>query len=624
MYCVIFDEALSEEFEEQVKPLLQELDCHYLAFNDDFQAEQVTESRVITWVGDAAFYRLLPLAVDCQWRMGFLPHPEMNLFYRRFKLADKIETSLQDIIEVEQPQPVDMMLCNGQPVLSSVMAGDAYVMQPAAQADKHVLSKLYHLGVIAFNISQASLHKFQFITAKQVSVETAALGLTAVYRPSASEFTRFMVGETEQDEAMLHTVILAPRSMTQVLHYLFARVWLPSYKIKQLPDYAGYIQTPSLRIQSDRAMDFSVDGEWQQSESIEIEVKENALQLLSSLQPEKRQAEEAPKESIKSGYLPKGRVIQELCGRHLPWIFHRDQDEVKELFVNLKESSQASESFIVLMMLASVLATIGLFADSPPVIIGAMILAPMMSPILSMSMGILRQSSELLVDSARTLALGIGLTLGIGVLAAWLTPLGSLNHEISARLSPTLLDLGVAIFSGMAGAYASARSEVAKNLAGVAIAVALVPPLAVSAIGIGWWDWHVFWGAMLLFLTNLIGMVLAAALTFLVMGYSPFRLAKKGLLWLAPFVVVIAVPLVLAFQSMVNEQALIKQLEGWQHPHAFLKEVRIRSGEPVTVIAKLVSEKPLSPEQLKTVKVDLEKEVDRPLRLELVQAIVQE
>lgn len=276
------------------------------------------------------------------------------------------------------------------------------------------------------------------------------------------------------------------------------------------------------------------------------------------------------------------------------------------------------------MVLSTLLATLGLFANSAPVIIGAMILAPLMSPIISLAMGVLRQETDMMIHSAKTLAAGILLALSCGTILTFLLPLHVMNHEISARLSPTILDLGVAIISGVAGAYANARSEVAKSMAGVAIAVALVPPLAVSGVGIGWHDFDVFYGASLLFVTNLIGIVLAAAVTFLLMGYSPFHLAKKGMAWSLSFVILISIPLVISFHQMVTEQSMVYALEGWEVDGVEIRNVKVstgKQGEPDFVAATLVSQKSLGNKDIDHIKQRIEQKLDHPILLEATLAV---
>lgn len=620
MYCVVYDAELIEQFESEIKPLLEDYECHFVTFNEDFDANQVNMEKIMTWLGDESLYKMLLLAAESDWSIGFIAHPEMKRFYRNFNIPDNAEESIEDIVSCEATK-ADLMICNGQPVLSSVMLGDSAVMRPTAKADDNIFSKIYNLIVVAFNIRHAAMQQFTLTTAKEVTLKTVALGIGMVYRPAASEFTSRVIGETEKDEASLHAVILAPRSMTQVFNYFFTRV-LPERQVnRHLPDYAGSIKSNRILIKGHQQLEYIQDGKTMQGDEIDIEVKSDVLSLLTSHMPEKdREVKE--KESIRTSNLPKGQAINELCGRALPWIYHVDQDEVKETFVALKENAKLSEAFVVLMILSVLLAALGLFTNSAPVIIGAMILAPLMSPIISLSMGLLRQNTELILDSSYTLSIGIFLALLVGVMVTLFTPLTNINSEIAARLSPTLLDLGVAIFSGIAGAYASARSEVAKSLAGVAIAVALVPPLVVSAIGIGWWEWYVFWGAFLLFLTNLVGMVLAAAMTFLVLGFSPFKVAKKGLLIITPFVVLVSIPLVFAFDTMVKEQKIIHQLEGWELNDVVVREVDILSHQPLAISAKLQVKEQLKGHEIDDLKSGIEAYIEQPISLEVTQAMV--
>ncbi|MDG6778748.1 TIGR00341 family protein [Thiomicrorhabdus sp. zzn3] len=622
-WMVLYDAAKAEQFENEVKPLLQDRPCRFEAYDRNDRPSFEADSRVITWLDDESLYDLLPYASKQAWSVGLLPHPGLIRGMRSFFVAKKIEEAIEAIFSSEVPTLADLMYCNDRLVLGSVMLGNPVTMKPAAQVDAGFWSKLKHLMVMTSNLSKTCLLPYKLTTAKETTVSTAALGITVVYRPSGSDFTKRVVGEVLEDESTLNAVILAPRSISEVMHFILTRVLPKKVEVKALNDYLGHIKSEYLLISGSQQLDYSIDGEMMQADRLSIRVDENALQIWNPLMPQKG-IEKEHKESVRVSGLPKGGAVNELINRPLPWIHHADQEEVKETFVTLKENAQASESYLVLMVLATLLATVGLFANSAPVIIGAMILAPLMAPIISLSMGVLRQNGDLIQASGRTLVTGIGLALLFGTLLTWITPLHTLNHEISARLSPTLLDLGVAIISGIAGAYANARSEVAKSLAGVAIAVALVPPLAVSGIGIGWFDWTVFSGAFLLFLTNLVGIVLAAAATFLVMGFSPFHLAKKGLLLSSAFVAVVSVPLLFAFTSMVKEQKAIYALEGWEYQGIEVREVKIRSGKPMQVSVKLITQRPLKTEQIDAIKQKMEMRLGEPIRLEASTAILRE
>jgi len=620
LYHVLYDAERVEEFEKDIRPLL-EVDCECIAYKTGVTGSLTKDSKVLVWLGDEPLYELLPLASEQQWAIGFLPHPDMNRVYRSFFVSKKMDEALEDINGTTEPVSADLMFCNQQLVLGSVMFGDSDNMRPAASIDNHVWSKLANLFFLTKNLSKTHLTAYKIETEKGSVVNTAALGITVVYRTSGSDFTRRIVEENTQDEAYLNAIILAPRSTSEVIKFLVSRLFLSKESVKNLATYLGHIKSPNIAITSNQLTSFSLDGNLHEAEKVELTVKPNAIKILSQKLP-KKQADEQIKESVRVSFLPKGQSVQELIKRPLPWIHHADPDEIKETFLNLKENARTSESYLVLMVLSTLLATVGLFANSAPVIIGAMILAPLMSPIISLAMGVLRQSSDLVVTSGKTLVTGILVALAFGTLLTLLIPLHTINSEIGARLSPNILDLAIAIISGIAAAYASARSEVAKSLAGVAIAVALVPPLAVSGIGIGWLEWDVFWGAFLLFITNFFGIVLAAAMTFLVMGFSPFHLAKRGVAWSMLIVALVSVPLVFAFNTMVDEQRARYALDGWKSNGIEVRVIKILSNDPMYISVKLVSEKKLLTHDIDKIKTDMEDVLGRKIQLEATTAVV--
>jgi uncharacterized hydrophobic protein (TIGR00271 family) len=175
----------------------------------------------------------------------------------------------------------------------------------------------------------------------------------------------------------------------------------------------------------------------------------------------------------------------------------------------------------VLIGLAAAIATLGLLMDSAAVIIGAMVIAPLMSAILGISLGMTQGDARLISRAVWTTLRGAGLAVLIGALVSVVTSGRTLTSEIMGRTQPTLFDLGVALISGVAGAYAQCRRDALSALSGVAIAVALVPPLATVGIGITMLNATVAIGATLLFLTNLSAIVAASSVIFLLFGFRP-------------------------------------------------------------------------------------------------------
>jgi uncharacterized hydrophobic protein (TIGR00271 family) len=230
----------------------------------------------------------------------------------------------------------------------------------------------------------------------------------------------------------------------------------------------------------------------------------------------------------------------------------------------VRTGARASVDFYVLIALAAAIAALGLQMNSAAVIIGAMIIAPLMSAIFGISMGIVQGDARLLLHAASTTLRGAGLAVVIGALVAWLVPVDQITPELVGRTQPTLMDLFVALVSGIAGAYAQCRRNVLGAVAGVAIAVALVPPLATAGIGITMGSGAIAGGALLLFLTNLSAITFAGSLVFLFFGFRPepgerIRVFGRGIVGIFVLLVAVSVPLTLlsidAFRSAALQQS---------------------------------------------------------------------
>lgn len=181
------------------------------------------------------------------------------------------------------------------------------------------------------------------------------------------------------------------------------------------------------------------------------------------------------------------------------------------------------ERFGVLLLLATVIATVGVIGDSTATVIGAMIIAPLMTPIMATAAALVMGHMARAIQSSLLVIAGI-----IGVVTvSWL--LGSLmgdqvfltsNSQITSRISPRLIDLLAALAAGAAGAFAMSRDDIADSLPGVAIAISLVPPLCVVGVGLSQGEWDVATGALLLFMTNVLAILLAGGGVLAFLGLS--------------------------------------------------------------------------------------------------------
>jgi uncharacterized hydrophobic protein (TIGR00271 family) len=195
--------------------------------------------------------------------------------------------------------------------------------------------------------------------------------------------------------------------------------------------------------------------------------------------------------------------------------------ESRYAFSELREASKPDRGYFVMMAISALIATFGLFLDSVAVIIGAMLIAPLMSPVLATGLAVARGDPRFLTDSLKAVAQGALVAVLCAAAAALVSPELAPGREIVSRIKPNLFDLAVAFASGVAGAYTFSSKDLSAMLPGVAIAAALIPPLSVVGIGVGFGNHELLWGALLLFSANLIAIAFGGALTFIALGFYP-------------------------------------------------------------------------------------------------------
>ena len=216
--------------------------------------------------------------------------------------------------------------------------------------------------------------------------------------------------------------------------------------------------------------------------------------------------------------------------------------------------------FIVLLVLASCIATYGLLGDSVAVVIGAMIVAPLMLPIMGLAFSVSVGDQRAIGNTLVVSLLGIVTAVAVGFLLT--LPIAQVTkpeaiQQIMIRTAPHLLDLMAALMTGLAGAFALARKDVSDTLPGVAIAVSLVPPLANAGILFAAGEPGLASGSLLLFGTNYVAILLTGALVFAVMGFrqapSPFdpRARRRAVLVAVIALLIIAIPLTITSHRLI-------------------------------------------------------------------------
>jgi uncharacterized hydrophobic protein (TIGR00271 family) len=583
------------------------------------RSEPPVGARVLLYLGDDQLRELAPLAIEKQWEVGLLPHPEARQATQGLGVKGDVEQMFRHCLQAEAIE-ADVLACNDQLVFSSVAIGEVLTLAPYDIHHPPTCRVTFWCALKALGKLQP--RSYRLTTGKDQKIQLAALGLVVMSHTQSTLIGRSFSDVLNISDGRLTLLASAPRSISGYLWLLLRLVIPKKISLSRLPGAIGLIRSGRVLLETSRGVDYSLDGTLISAKMVEFRVLEQRMRLLPgpalALRPDRKQSED--KDKVRMGHLPVDETARQLVEAPLPLFSHAREEEYRDLFVALRAQAMLSSPYLVLMVLSVLLALSGLYANSAPVIIGAMILAPLMSPIISLAMGLARTEPALIGNALRTLLIGIGAGFVCAVGVAWLMPLESLTPEMQARLSPTLLDLSVAIISGIAGAYAHAKEEIAKSLAGVAIAVALVPPLSVAGIGFGWGDWAMARGASLLFITNLVGISLAASTTFLVMGFAPFKLAKKGLAITLLLTAAVTVPLYIAFVDLVEQGRLLKQIPTGQielsGQQVGLRIVKVRTGRPPLVRVILSSSKRLGASHVDALKQRIRERTGRAVIVE--------
>jgi len=498
---------------------------------------------------------ILSLALEYHFSVGLIPDRSETKLIKSFDLPSEsnktIELALRD-----NSQAIDLILCNQQILLFKATIGWLPLMDSSREANK----PKFLLKSLKKSL-RLKLLKFSFTTAKGKKLKTAASGCMIIQRHRGSLISRLIENDSSVRDGSISMIVSSPVSVV-VYFNIILRLLAGSKSSERLPQGIGFIQSSQIDIETESKLDVIIDDNSTTQTPLHCETLPKAVRVnVGEWLAKDNKSAQISKESVKIAYLPNDKELQQISRQNIPFFSQASEQRFRELFISLREDAQVNSIYITLMVLSTMLATIGLFQGSTAVVIGAMLLAPLMAPIVSLAMGLLRGNIELLKNSVTKVIIGISLALLASALITQLFPHKMLTSEMSSRINPSLLDLAVAIIAGIAGAYSKSYKEIIQSLAGVAIAVALVPPLAVAGIGIGRGNLDFFLHAFLLFSTNLVGITLAATFTFRILGYSPIVYAKRGIGIVFALFMVISIPLYTTYERIVETIAFESLME---------------------------------------------------------------
>ena len=263
-----------------------------------------------------------------------------------------------------------------------------------------------------------------------------------------------------------------------------------------------------------------------------------------------------------------GSFWRKLWGRVFGFVAPLTVQEQADVQRVVRRGSQPSHDFYITLTLAAALATLGLLMDNFTVVIGAMLVAPLMTAILSMGLAIVLGDPRLLWRAATTTLRGIVLAIVMGFIVGHVVPGAVTNATILTMARPSILDLAVALIAGAAAAYALSRKDVSASLVGVAIAASFTPPLVTVGLGLAFSDLEVALGAALMFLANLVAIVASGGLVFLWVGFRPHpgdpdrdAARRRGFLAFGILLVLIAIPLIVLTQRSLSDAHFRRSIE---------------------------------------------------------------
>lgn len=260
-----------------------------------------------------------------------------------------------------------------------------------------------------------------------------------------------------------------------------------------------------------------------------------------------------------------------------------------KLFIEGPQTARRLTNYFALLLFATVIATYGVLSDSTATVIGAMIVAPLMGPIMATTAAIVMGSSQRALRAFALTTAGILTVILSAYLLSWVVPDFTIsftsNGEIASRINPGLYALLTALGAGAAGAFITSRAEIADSMGGVAIAISLVPPLCVVGISLRQGNLDAAGGALLLFLTNYLAILLAGGVVLVVLGLGKTairqeqsRIRQRGFVLFVVGILLVTVPLSIttyqavarARDNLIATQEVEKWLQGTSYKVAMV------------------------------------------------------
>ena len=527
--------------------------------NDSLKYQEI--EHLVVSVSQKDINPILSIAHKYNISVGIVPiasrKEQLKNLYCSTKLKENIDIALRD-----DTKGIDLVEINGELIYSQGIIGTVPLVGDKLKSVRSSFFKTLIYSVKKF--FSIELQKFEITTKNGQKITTAGSAIIILNHTKNGFLSKIFKFNQSMRDGKITIIIISPYSVFEYFE-LLASIFISSKEKKSLPKAMGYLQSESFIINASSSQRVRLDDKKGIKLPLECKVVPEAIKINASEEFwSKNEKITSTKETIKISNLPDSGESVKYMSNHIPFFKSASEERFKELFQILRVDSKLDRIFLVLMVLSTLLASFGLFANSTAVIIGAMLVAPLMIPIVSVSMGFLRGDTNIISDSLMKIGVGVLVALISSATLAFFLPNFELTSEMRSRINPTLLDLAVAIFSGIAAAYSKSFKQISQNLAGVAIAVALVPPLAVAGIGLGYGELYTFLGAFLLFFTNLVGIIIAAVTTFWLLGFSNVVKSKKSVAFILVLILGVSYPLYISYDNMISKYQISKKLKEYR------------------------------------------------------------
>src|SRR5690554_3386218 len=414
----------------------------------NFEIGQVTENdKVLLYLCDSTIKTTLPKLAKLGCAIGFLPHPEAIQARSGYKVLKDTKKAFEELLNSEREVETGILTCNEEIVLNYVVIGEMVTFLTKKSSRKNIYYRMLRFFKYLKRLVNIRALPFTVQVEDKTPIETAATDILIVQYAHNSVVSRIFASKELSSEKLFHTFIFTPRSVLQLTRAYIVKLLLGTGQKNKAFKFLSRLKSEDRTISSTQLFKCNINKRYTDESELMFTIVGNFNQIPSdSIQYEIETKDKNSSKTFHVKNLPKGESRTEMVKKRLPFITHASSDVYAALFTQLRENARPSQNYVILMTLSVILATLGVFANSSPVIIGAMILAPLMSPIISFSMGVLRADKDLLKNSFITILVGIGVGYLFAIILTLITPINQINAEITSRIKPILLTWQLQLF----------------------------------------------------------------------------------------------------------------------------------------------------------------------------------